>query len=112
MGVSLLARGGGQGMTTGHTRRTTGRPATDSETIRRNVIITSAITALGGLLFGYDTGVVSGALLFLRNDFGGLSSFQQELVTSLLLVGAAVGAAFAGRIADRFGGGSLSSARR
>jgi sugar porter (SP) family MFS transporter len=61
------------------------------------------VTALGGLLFGYDTGVVSGALLFLKNSFGGLSSFQQELVTSLLLVGAAVGAAFAGRIADRIG---------
>jgi sugar porter (SP) family MFS transporter len=55
------------------------------------------------MLFGYDTGVVSGALLFLRNEFGGLSSFQQELVTSLLLVGAVVGALFAGRIADRVG---------
>src|ERR1700735_5109267 len=69
----------------------------------RAVVWTAAITALGGLLFGYDTGVVSGALLFLKNSFGGLSSFQQELVTSLLLVGAAVGAAFAGRIADRIG---------
>ncbi|HEY6494177.1 MAG TPA: sugar porter family MFS transporter, partial [Trebonia sp.] len=57
----------------------------------------------GGLLFGYDTGVVSGALLFLKKDFGGLSSFQQELVTSLLLVGAVVGALTAGRISDRLG---------
>jgi sugar porter (SP) family MFS transporter len=71
--------------------------------VRRHVIIASGITALGGLLFGYDTGVVSGALLFLKDDFGGLSSFQQELVTSLLLVGAAIGALFAGRIADRIG---------
>ncbi len=61
------------------------------------------ITALGGMLFGYDTGVVSGALLFLKKDFGGLSSFQQELVTSLLLVGAAVGALAAGRLADQIG---------
>jgi sugar porter (SP) family MFS transporter len=66
-------------------------------------VLASGVTALGGLLFGYDTGVVSGALLFLKNDFGGLSSFDQELVTSLLLVGAAVGALFAGRIADRIG---------
>jgi len=73
------------------------------QSIRRNVVLASGVTALGGLLFGYDTGVVSGALLFLKNDFGGLSSFQQELVTSLLLVGAAVGALFAGRIADRIG---------
>jgi sugar porter (SP) family MFS transporter len=67
------------------------------------VAVSSAITALGGLLFGYDTGVVSGALLFIKKDFGGLSSFQQELVTSLLLVGAVVGALGAGRVADRIG---------
>ena len=67
------------------------------------MVVAAAITALGGLLFGYDTGVVSGALLFLKNDFGGLSSFQQELVTSLLLVGAMVGAVTAGRVADAVG---------
>jgi sugar porter (SP) family MFS transporter len=67
------------------------------------VVISAAITALGGLLFGYDTGVVSGALLFVKKDFGGLSNFQQELVTSLLLVGAMAGALAAGRIADRVG---------
>jgi major inositol transporter-like SP family MFS transporter len=85
-------------MTAGHI---TQRPVLSDRTIRRNVVLTSGITALGGLLFGYDTGVVSGALLFLKDDFGGLSSLDQELVTSLLLVGAAVGALFAGRIADR-----------
>ena len=71
--------------------------------VHRHVIVCAAITALGGLLFGYDTGVVSGALLFLKKDFGGLSSFQQELVTSLLLVGAVIGALTAGRVADRIG---------
>src|ERR1700761_4169649 len=71
--------------------------------VRRHVLVASLITALGGMLFGYDTGVVSGALLFLKKDFGGLSSFQQELVTSLLLVGAAVGALLAGRLADQIG---------
>jgi sugar porter (SP) family MFS transporter len=71
--------------------------------IRRHVTVSAAVTALGGLLFGYDTGVVSGALLFVKNDFGGLTSFQQELVTSLLLVGAVVGALTAGRIADVLG---------
>jgi sugar porter (SP) family MFS transporter len=71
--------------------------------VDKAVVVTSAITALGGLLFGYDTGVVSGALLFLHNDFGAITSFQKELVTSLLLVGAAIGAAGAGRLADRIG---------
>lgn len=80
-----------------------GPPAGGDRKVRRHVIGAAAVTALGGLLFGYDTGVVSGALLFLKNDFGGLSSFQQELVTSLLLVGAVVGALAAGKIADKIG---------
>src|ERR1700709_1718436 len=75
----------------------------DPRRVRRHVALSAAITALGGLLFGYDTGVVSGALLFLKNDFGGLTSFQQELVTSLLLVGAMIGALAAGRGPDRLG---------
>ena len=84
--------------------RTTGRRTeVDPRRVRRHVAVSAAITALGGLLFGYDTGVVSGALLFLKNDFGGLSSFQQELVTSLLLVGAVIGALTAGRVSDWIG---------
>jgi len=75
----------------------------DPRHVRRHVAVSAAITALGGLLFGYDTGVVSGALLFVKKDFGGLSSFQQELVTSLLLVGAVLGALAGGRLADWIG---------
>jgi sugar porter (SP) family MFS transporter len=67
------------------------------------VTLLAAITALGGLLFGYDTGVVSGALLFLKDSFPHITSLQKELVTSLLLVGAAVGAIGAARLADRVG---------
>jgi sugar porter (SP) family MFS transporter len=67
------------------------------------VVWTAAITALGGLLFGYDTGVVSGALLFLHTSFGNVSSFDKELVTGLLLVGAAVGAFGSGRLSDSIG---------
>lgn len=74
-----------------------------ARTIHRHVVWAAAITALGGLLFGYDTGVVSGVLLFLHIDFGSLSSLDKELVTSLLLVGAMVGALFAGRVSDRIG---------
>lgn len=71
--------------------------------VKRAVIGGAAITALGGLLFGYDTGVVSGALLFLARTFPGLTSFDKELVTSLLLIGAAVGAPAAGKLADAWG---------
>jgi sugar porter (SP) family MFS transporter len=66
--------------------------------LRRLVVI----AALGGLLFGYDTGVISGALLFIEKDFG-LTPFQQGAVVSGLLLGAVVGALGIGRFADRFG---------
>jgi len=62
----------------------------------------AAIAALCGLLFGYDTGVISGALLFIRKDFV-LSPLMQGVVTSAVLAGAALGAGFSGRLADRFG---------
>jgi len=78
-------------------------PSASNSGLMRRVTGGAAITALGGLLFGYDTGVVSGALLFLRTQFGGLSNFEQELVTSLLLVGAMAGALIAGRLSGRIG---------
>jgi SP family sugar:H+ symporter-like MFS transporter len=58
--------------------------------------------ALGGLLFGYDTGVISGAILFIKEDFA-LTPFLEGAVVAALLLGAIVGAAFAGRLADAFG---------
>jgi MFS family permease len=86
----------------------TGNPAPpaaplSSGTIHRHVVWGAAITALGGLLFGYDTGVISGALLFIGKDFHGLTSFDKELLTSILLIGALAGALAAGKIADRVG---------
>jgi MFS transporter, SP family, galactose:H+ symporter len=66
------------------------------------VYISAAIAALGGLLFGYDTGVISGAELFLKNDFT-LSIVALEVIVSGVLAGAAVGALLGGRMADLFG---------
>ena len=66
------------------------------------LVIIAATAALGGLLFGYDTGVISGALLFVRVAFH-LSHLMQGVVTSIALAGAAGGAAVAGTLADRFG---------
>ena len=58
--------------------------------------------ALGGLLFGYDTGVISGALIFIKEDLG-LTPFMEGLVVSGVLIGALAGAAFGGNLADRIG---------
>ena len=58
--------------------------------------------ALGGLLFGYDTGVISGAILFITEDFG-LSPFMQGAVVASLLLGAMVGAGLAGPLSDTLG---------
>jgi len=60
------------------------------------------IITIGSFLFGYDTGVVSGALLFIKHRFD-LDAFQQGLVVSALLLGAIVASLYAGRVADRFG---------
>jgi SP family galactose:H+ symporter-like MFS transporter len=69
---------------------------------RSFVYVAAAFAALGGLLFGYDTGVISGAELFLKNDFT-LSTFALEVIVSGVLAGAATGALLGGRFADLFG---------
>ncbi|WP_367295982.1 sugar porter family MFS transporter [Levilactobacillus yonginensis] len=58
--------------------------------------------ALGGLLFGYDTGVISGAILFIQKQMN-LGSWQQGWVVSAVLLGAILGAAIIGPSSDRYG---------
>ncbi len=69
---------------------------------RAMVVLTAAVAALGGLLFGYDTSVISGAMLFLRTDFH-LTDVQLEFAVGIALAGALVGSALAGYSADRWG---------
>lgn len=66
------------------------------------VYFVAFISALGGLLFGYDTGVISGAILFIRRDFH-LTNVQIEVIVSAILIGAIIGAVVAGALTDRFG---------
>src|SRR3954452_16100943 len=57
------------------------------------------VAAIGGVLFGYGTGVISGALLFIKDDLGA-SDFQQQAVVGSLLLGAVFGAIGAGWAVD------------
>ncbi len=67
-----------------------------------SVYFIAAVASIGGLLFGYDTGVISGALLFLKQSFA-LNATTQEIAVSAVLVGAIIGAIIAGRINDALG---------
>jgi SP family galactose:H+ symporter-like MFS transporter len=68
----------------------------------RFVYVAALVSALGGLLFGYDTGVISGAILFIEQDFA-LSSLLISVVVSAVLIGAVIGAAIGGYLADLVG---------
>src|SRR5690348_4398975 len=63
------------------------------------LFLLATVAALGGFLFGYDTGVISGALLYISGDLHA-STFEQEAIVGALLIGAAVGAVIAGYLAD------------
>ena len=77
----------------------------------RYVYVAAGVCALGGLLFGFDTGIISGALLFIKKDLA-LSPFLQSAVVSAILVGAVVGAGSSGPLADRFGQKTMTIPRR
>ena len=64
--------------------------------------LVACIVALGGLLSGFDTGVISGALLFIKDEWH-LNDYMQGILVSSTLVGATIGAILNGYLADLFG---------
>jgi MFS transporter, SP family, arabinose:H+ symporter len=68
----------------------------------RYLLTISLVTALGGLLFGFDISVISGTIPFLR-EFFGLNETMKGWVVSSALIGCILGASYSGRLGDRFG---------
>jgi sugar porter (SP) family MFS transporter len=66
------------------------------------ILAASVIAAVGGILFGFDTGVISGAILFITKQWD-LSHAEAEFATSSVLIGAILGAAAGGAYGDRLG---------
>ena len=69
---------------------------------KRFVYLATGVSALGGLLFGYDVGVISGAILFIQKAFA-LTPAAEEIVVSAVLLGSLLGAVIGGTLADRLG---------
>jgi SP family galactose:H+ symporter-like MFS transporter len=74
----------------------------DKKGLKGFVYVAVGVAAIGGLLFGYDTGVISGAILFIQKRYG-LSSTMEEVVVSSVLVGAIIGAVIGGALTDKYG---------
>lgn len=66
------------------------------------VYMVSTVAAIAGLLFGFDTGIISGALLFIEKDFP-LSTLTKELIVSSVLLGAMFGSLSSGLLTDYLG---------
>lgn len=70
--------------------------------LKSNVLLIAIVAATGGLLFGFDTGVISGALPFLK-EYWKLSDANVEWITTTVLIGAVIGAVTSGKLSDFLG---------
>ncbi|HEY6333871.1 MAG TPA: sugar porter family MFS transporter [Blastocatellia bacterium] len=83
---------------TAHTNAAGQRPAGSA----RYIYLPALVAAIGGLLFGFDTAVINGAIVFIKRQFL-LSDSQTEIAASSLLLGCVIGASLTAFTSDRFG---------
>ncbi|EBS7633957.1 sugar porter family MFS transporter [Salmonella enterica] len=66
------------------------------------IVMSIIISSVGGIIFGYDTGIIGGAILFIGKEFQ-INDFMQGVIVSMSLLGAMIGALAAGPLADKYG---------
>ncbi|MCG8710774.1 sugar porter family MFS transporter [Brenneria sp. 4F2] len=78
-----------------------------AELVKQRIFFVVLVATMGSLAFGYDTGIISGALPYMSSPMAegglGLNSFTEGLVASSLIFGAALGSFFSGFFSDKFG---------
>jgi sugar porter (SP) family MFS transporter len=83
-------------------------PGTQPSTSRQNdrltgsIVVVALVSAVSGLLYGYDTGIISGALLQIGKDFD-IGHLWEQVIAASILVGAVIGALTCSRLAERRG---------
>ncbi|WP_432514709.1 sugar porter family MFS transporter [Kineococcus sp. SYSU DK001] len=78
------------------------RTANDSGGLTGAVVVVALVSAISGLLYGYDTGIISGALLQITDDFDTGNGWEQVIAASIL-AGAVIGALTCSRLGERRG---------
>ncbi|HBI08712.1 MAG TPA: hypothetical protein DDY57_00895 [Franconibacter pulveris] len=66
------------------------------------IILSVIISSVGGIIFGYDTGIIGGAIVYIGKEFQ-INDLMQGVIVSTSLLGAMIGALAAGPLADKYG---------
>ncbi len=66
------------------------------------IILSVLISSVGGIIFGYDTGIIGGAIVYIGKEFQ-INDLMQGVIVSMSLLGAMIGALVAGPLADKYG---------
>ncbi len=92
----------------GHAPTPSSTPGTDAAArddgggLTGAVVIVALVSAISGLLYGYDTGIISGALLQISDEFG-IGSGWEQVIAASILAGAVIGALVCSRLSQRLG---------